>query len=160
MQTTSKDKALERLAAIEAETKELRKIIQAPDKKISVFDRINTIQDACEDQGLIYEEEIAFKTPKNNRQRATNAFNFAQIVVDSLLDGVVLDFTNGSQNKYYVWGTDYKSGSGFRFGEYGFGWSNAAYGGGARLYVDTLEKAKHFAAKFAPLLNEINNPIR
>ncbi len=53
--TTSKKEALARLDAIEKEQKELRKIIEAPEKR----EKPTTLKEACENQGVDYKEFLA-----------------------------------------------------------------------------------------------------
>lgn len=53
---TNQQEALERLTALENEAKELRKIINRPDRKGPVTDRVKTFEDVLEEAGTTAED--------------------------------------------------------------------------------------------------------
>lgn len=124
-----------------------------------ITDRIKTWEDAAAEKGLHPIDSLPFKTPTNSSQEATNAFFMLDIIADVLRQGVVLDWTNSSQKKWYAWFNNYKPGSGFSFHGTDYGWTSTHASGGARLCVDTSEKAEYFGKQFLPLFNKFLNPI-
>lgn len=122
------------------------------------IDRIKTFEDAYEDLGLDSEDELPFGIPANARQEAANAFTMLDIISESLLEGAKLDWADESQKKWYPYFYDYKPGSGFRFGGASYVWSYASTDGGARLCVDTQEKATYFGTQFLDIWNKFLNP--
>jgi hypothetical protein len=124
--------------------------------KMSVFDRIKTFEDACKDQGI--STDLPFQLPHSSLQRATNAFYKLDVINKSLLEGAVLDWEDSNQKKWYPWFTDYSTGSGFRFLDANCGWAGTNASGGARLCLDTQEKAKYFGTQFLDIWNDFQNP--
>jgi hypothetical protein len=123
-----------------------------------ITDRIKTFEDACAHLSLDPEEYLPFLIPKNARKQASNAFTMLDIISEALLDGVKLDWTNSDQKKWYPWFNEYSPGSGFRFGGTGYAWTTSATGGGARLCLDTEEKARYFGTQFIDIWNQYLNP--
>lgn len=124
----------------------------------NIIDRIKTFADACEDLGLDPDEQLPYPNPENDRQDAANAFTMLDIITESLLEGAKLDWTNSGQRKWYPYFNDYKPGSGFRFGDSHYAWTNTHATGGARLCVDTQEKANYLGTQFIDIWNKFLNP--
>lgn len=123
-----------------------------------ITDRIKTFEDACQDNGLDPHDVLPFHKPTNARQEAANAFAKLDIISESLLEGARLDWTDSSQQKWYPWFNNYQPGSGFRFDGALCGWTYAGTFGGARLCVDTQEKARYFGTQFLEIWNKFLNP--
>lgn len=123
------------------------------------IDRIKTFEDACHDLDLDPGGVLPYPRPASNaRQIAANAFAMLDIITEALLEGVKLDWTNDTQKKWYPWFNNYKPGSGFRFGDSGFVWADTYATGGARLCVDTQEKAQYLGTQFIDIWNKFLNP--
>lgn len=122
-----------------------------------ITDRIKSYEDACADLGLD-PEDLPFKNPKNNRQEADNAFHMLDVITESLLEGKKLDWEDSDQRKWYPVFNNYSSGSGFRFLGSNYVWSHSLADGGARLCVDTQEKADYSGNQFLPIWNKFLNP--
>jgi hypothetical protein len=125
-----------------------------------ITDRIKSYEDACADLGLDPVESLPFKNPKNNRQEAENAFHMLDVITESLLEGKKLDWEDSDQRKWYPVFSDYSSDSGFRFMHSDNVWTRAYAYGGARLCVDTQEKADYLGTQFLPIWNKFLNPIK
>lgn len=123
----------------------------------NIMDRVKSYEDACEVVGAD-PDDMPYKTPKNAREEACNAFHMLDIISEALLEGKVLDWTNSNQPKYYPWFNNYQPGSGFRFLVTDYDWANTGAGGGARLCLDTDEKAKYFGIQFIDIWNKFLNP--
>lgn len=124
-----------------------------------IIDRIKTFEDACHELGLDPEAVLPYSRPASNaRQIAANAFVMLDIISEALLESVKLDWTNDSQKKWYPWFNNYKPGAGFRFGVTDYVWAITTSGGGARLCVDTQEKAVYLGTQFIDIWNKFLNP--
>lgn len=130
------------------------------DFNIKVTDRVKSFEDACVELGIVIETALPYPKPVNNRQEYANACVMLDIISESLSEGIVLDWANNNQKKWYPWFNEYKSGSGFRFCESNFNWSNANTSGGARLCLPTKELADYFGQQFLPIWNKFLNPIK
>lgn len=123
-----------------------------------IIDRIKTWEDAAKEAG-IDPLDLPFKNDsKTARQEAVNAFYQLDVIAEVLRKGVVLDWTDSDQIKWYPWFYDYRPGSGFSFDAPGYEWSLTATYGGARLCVDTKEKAVFFGTQFLSIWNKFQNP--
>lgn len=105
-------------------------------------------------------DNLPFKTPKNNREKATNAFWMMDIITESYLDGTFIDWANSNQKKWSEWLDNYSSGSGFRLNGPGCAWALTNALGGARLFLDSKEKVLDRIKKFPQVIQDLNNPIR
>lgn len=137
-------------------TKQQIDLIKKYEQKIT--DRIKSYEDACDDLGLEPVESLPFENPKNNRQESANAFHMLDVITESLMEGKRLDWEDAGQRKWYPVFNDYSSGSGFRFLRSDIGWT--ATRGGARLCVDTEEKADYLGTQFLSIWNKFLNPIK
>lgn len=104
----NKEKALERLTAIELESKNLRKIIEDSDKPKNIMDRVKSFEDACEVLGSnpdIFTEydtddEVAYKKLK--------------VITRALNENWKKDWSNSNEYIYFPWfEMDKKPGSSF-----------------------------------------------
>lgn len=133
----NKTEALNRLSALENEAKALRAIIEAPEKKLSVIERILTIEDACNELGIDFDD--LYDDCEDEYEEAEKAIKtFAK----ALREGKA-----ASECFYYPY--FYRpSGGGFSCSAYdgGHGYTRV----GARLCVDTAEKAKHLGKCMEP----------
>lgn len=137
----NKDKALERLNAIEQEQRELGKIIENADKPKNIMDRIKTYENACDVLGCSYkmwsdydtEDEIAYKKLK--------------IITKVLNENHKKDWTNPNEPIYFPWfEIANKPGSGFDHSScYSWGtWSGVS----SRLGFKSRELAIYAAKQF------------
>lgn len=103
----SREKALERLKQIESETKELRKIIETPEKLIGV---VNTISEVYKRLGRkeLTIEDFAF-LPENKRVKALN-FQHIQVLEELFNEDWKTDWTNNNEYKWYPY-FEFKKGS-------------------------------------------------
>lgn len=127
---------------------------------MNIMDRIKKWEDAATELGIDPIESLPFPNPKNNREVATNAFFKLDAINQVLLEGVVLDWTNTNQKKWYPWFNEYRPGSGFSFYGTCCGWTATLANGGARLCLDTEKKAAYFGKQFLSIFNEYLNPIK
>lgn len=128
--------------------------------QIQITDKIKNWADAANAAGLDSINSLPFVGAHlSNRQKAANAFFKLDIIAEVLRNGVMLDWANDKQQKWYAWFNNYSPGAGFSFGDTYYGWTLADTDGGARLCVDTQEKAKYFATQFLDIFNEFLNPI-
>lgn len=123
-----------------------------------IIDRIKTWEDAAEEMGIDPGTSLPFPIPVGSFQNAANAFFKLDVIATVLLEGVVLDWTNSNQYKYYPWFNKYKPGSGFSFDDSLCGWTFTRTLGGARLCLDTAEKAEYFGRQFIDIFNQFLNP--
>lgn len=128
--------------------------------QVNIIDQIKNWEDAANIAGIDPIRSLPFTGSNlSSRQKAANAFFKLDVIAEVLREGIVLDWANDNQQKWYSWFNNYSTGAGFSFGASGFGWSYARAGGGARLCVDTQEKAKYFATQFLDIFNEFLNPL-
>lgn len=108
----NKEKALERLTAIELESRELRTIIENSDKPKNIMDRVGSFEDACEVLNMkpnIFspgdtDDEIAYKKLK--------------IITKALNEGWNKDWLNSNEYIYFPWfEMAKKPGSGFDYSD-------------------------------------------
>jgi hypothetical protein len=122
--------------------------------KKNIIDRVRTFEGACKIEGVKPADVIPFKGKKlTPDQVALNALAMLMLIVKVLREGVVLDYADSNQPKWYPWFIYDKSLSGFRFGGPGYVYTNTLTSGGSRLCVDTEAKAKYMGTKFIKLYN-------
>jgi len=94
-----KSDALKRIAVLESETAELRKIIENADKPKNIMDRVKTFTDACNVLGIN-------PTQVTNNSLDTNdeiAYKKLKIICKALNEGWEPDWNNINQIKYFPW---------------------------------------------------------
>lgn len=142
MQTINKTEALKRLAAIKDETKELERIINAPEK---ITDRVKTYEDACEVLGIdpddddfdeLESDEIAYIKLKR--------------IVRALNEGWKPNWDNSIQYKWYPWFYMQTSG----FGLYVARYDRASTHVGSRLCFQSEELAIYAAKQFKDIYQD------
>ncbi len=126
--------------------------------KMKIMDRIKTWEDAATEYGIDPVKDLPFQLPTSNRQHAANAFFKLDVIAEVLREGVILDWENKDQKKWYAYFYEYKSGAGFRFYDTCYDWTFSNSLGGARLCVDTQEKAKYMGTQFLDIFNQFSNP--
>lgn len=87
----------------------------------------------------------------SKRQRGKILFSMMELICDVFKEGVVLDYSDPNQRKWYPWG-EYKSGSGFALN--GVNSANTHSSVGTRLCVDMEEKAQHIWKHFNKIYQE------
>jgi len=135
-----KKEALKRLTSLENEAKELRKIIEAPDKPLNIMDRVKSVEDACNVIGknyCIFLEEIS------SLDADEQAYRKLKVIIKALQGDWKADFTNENQKKYYPYFKIDKSFSSFCFASVDYSWAawNIDSGSGSRLCLPTSELA-------------------
>jgi hypothetical protein len=112
-----------------------------------ITDRIKSFEDAC---------RVLDRDPKDAYFSAArpheNALRKWEVVCEALNEGVVLNFANSSQQKWYVWLV--YEGSGFRFGGVDYTNPCASAGLGSRHLLCSRALAEHAAKYFLDLLIE------
>jgi hypothetical protein len=71
-----------------------------------VRDRINTLEDVFAELGTTRLAIVPWGEPKNKKQKSQNAFAIIQAITEAYNEGPetkVLDWTNRTQPKYYLW---------------------------------------------------------
>lgn len=74
------------------------------DKKIlsgKILDRVKTWQDVLDEAGKDDEEVVPYSKPRGKKQKSQNAFARIQLLSEVLNEGVILDWSNRDQPKYY-----------------------------------------------------------
>lgn len=124
-----------------------------------ITERIFTFEDVCAEAGknpkdYIIPNREQFKGTDEEYDEAVGvvAFSKLQLICKVFREGVVLDWNNTSQRKYFPWML-HTAGSGFSFFGYGCGRTSSSVG--ARLSVDTAEKARHIGLHFADVYNQL-----
>ena len=127
--------------------KELEKTIDNFFKDDSPKDlfEITTIEEVCKRAG---ENPDDYVIPANatKRQRGKILFATMELICDVFKDGVILDYSNSKQDKWYLWG-EHSAGSGFSLGDVFYDFTLSFVG--ARLSVDTKPKAEHIWKYFS-----------
>jgi hypothetical protein len=116
---------------------------------MSSIDRIKTLKDAFEALGLNQQEETPFANPKNDRQKAANAFLFATVLVEALNEGRKPDYDNRNEVKYEIWWdmrSEAAGGPGFAY--YHCGLVSSRSDAGARLVFFDRKVAIYAATHF------------
>lgn len=137
-----KQKALSRLTSLEKEAKELRKIIDVPEK---ITDKVKTYEDACKVLGIDVDENLVRVSSEMDRDsKSIKAYAKLIIIARALNEGWIPDWNNSNQYKYYPY-FDMRSGVSFH-GSYD------AYcclsGVGSRLCFATEELSKYAGTQF------------
>lgn len=70
-------------------------------KSDKITDRIETMDDVYRALGVSEDEIVPWKKPKNKKQRSQNAIARIQCISEVLNEGLVPDFKNTNQKKYY-----------------------------------------------------------
>lgn len=147
----NKSEALKRLASAENEIKELRKIIDAPEK---ITDRVKSVIDACDEMGYDIADIRPWKSPINKRQEAVNAVEEMFVVTETLNEGWEADYNDGNQKKWYpifIWD---KGLGAFRFDGACYGYTGACADAGARHVFATEELARYAGTQFIDRYNK------
>lgn len=143
-QKMEKQKALDRLSAIENEAKELRKIIENADKPKNIMERVKTFSEACEVLG-INPNQITNNTFDSKDEIA---YKKLKIITKALNEGWEPDWKNQNQYKYFPWfDMNKKPGSGFDRSSYCIFWSRSS-SVSSRLGFKTNELALYAAKQF------------
>lgn len=136
-----KQKALNRLTSLENEAKELRKIIDAPEK---ITDRVKTYEDACKVLGIDVDENLVRVSSDMDRDaKSIKAYAKLIIIARALNEGWTPDWNNSSQYKYYPF-FDMRSGVSFYY-SYGDSYGSCV---GSRLCFATEELSKYAGTQF------------
>lgn len=150
-----KEEAKQRLTSIENEVKELRKIIDAPEVKGAIIDRVKTVQDACRELGvktygdayrvLRMEDRVLFSDhPIDQCDDATmNAMLFCR----ALNEGWWPNWDDSNERKWFPWFRMSSSGLAFEDSN-SYDWSSHS-AVGSRLCLKT-EALSDYSAKTIP----------
>ncbi len=119
----------------------------------AVIERVQTIEDAYTEKGLVRHEEIPFANPKNARQEAVNSFLDAIVLTEAYNEGWEPNWDDSEEEKYEIW-WDMRSdeldvsavGSGFSLDGVGFAYSDTFVG--SRLVFKTRALARAAAERF------------
>ena len=147
-----KNEALARLASIEAETQELRKIIEQPEQKFTL-DMLQSFEDACKLDGVKPSDILPYSNPNSDFQENINAYTKLIQITKVACQGWNSDWNNSNEYKYYPYFTMGRSGFGF-YGTY-CGWTGTAAGLGSRLVFSSRKEAEYAGKTFIKLYNDI-----
>lgn len=115
-------------------------------------DRIKTFEDACKDQKLNPKDVLPYVGKKLTiEQQVLNAYAMLRVIAKSLQGSWNPDWTNGKQQKWFVW-FEYKS-NGFGVGGTGYDYRFTVTYVGSRLCFPNSEMAKYFGQQFLDLHN-------
>lgn len=125
-----------------------------------ITDRVKSFADACDVLGI---HQPSFSMIVEDRSNgfthsdviAFNALMQLTLIVRALNEGWTPDWKDSNQVKYYVWLTDFKSGSGFSGS--GYDCSYAATHVGSRLCFKSAELAEYAGVQFRELYNQYFN---
>lgn len=112
--------------------------------KNPIIEKIKTFSDVLDHLGLESKDVIPYTNPVNKRQKFINASVKMSLIAEVLNEGVVLDFSNSSQPKYYPYFE--KSDSGWSV--YSFGSSYAIVEFGFAFFYKSSELALYAANQF------------
>ena len=143
MENLNKKEAIERLTAIEEETKQLRKIIEKADMPKNIMELVKTFEDACEVLGI----EVTFN---ENDTKDEIAYKKLKIVFKALNEGWVLDWSNSNEVKYYP----YFKMSPFGFDDTHYGGWDTCSNAGSRLCGKTDTIAEYAGRQFEDLYRD------
>mgnify|MGYP000028097908 CR=1 FL=1 len=138
----NKQDALKELSQVENRLKELRKIIEQPDK---ITDRVATLEEAKEILGV---KDDCFSTNKHSKKAL--AFQNLCIVIEALNEGWTPDWEDQNQAKYYNY---FRMKGGFSC------WSTYYYATGtavpSALCFKSEELARYCAKQFEQLYKDL-----
>ena len=147
----NKQEALERLAALEGETKALRKIIEMPDAPLKITDRVNSFLDAT--------TELSENDPEIKKYRKLHAIldhddwicavQRLVILCKALNEGTVLTTKHTRHYPYFL------VSSGFVFYTTTYDDAGARTSSAARLCLKNSELAIHLGKKFLPEMEAV-----
>ena len=109
-----KEEALKRIESLENETKELRKIIETPDRTGKITDRIKNFKDACDELGISGSDLLVKITGMDKDKISIIAYSQLIIIVRALNEGWTPDWSN---SKEYKWWPYFNMNSGFGFSD-------------------------------------------
>lgn len=118
----------------------------------NIIERIKTLEDALEYNGETLEQFEARTIKDSNDERAYKAL---KAIALALNEGTPMDYTDTDVYKYYPWFNAVGSGSGFSFRVCAYGFSFSLVG--ARLCVNTREKAEYMGKQFIEIYNTYIN---
>lgn len=150
--TMDKQKALERLSKLEDEAKELRKIIEAPEKKKDIFERLQTYEDCCIELNIDPQGQLPYDKPMNDVEISINAYAKLIVICKAFNEGWIPNFNDSNELKWYPWFQKNSSAFGFSGTHYD-GWCTNA-GAGSRLCLKSKTIAEHVGKKFEKIYNE------
>lgn len=133
----NKQEALTKLALLEKETAELRAIIEAPEKPLSILDS-PSYETACKIEGIDPIQSLPFLDPQNIDQEWHNAAHKLRTIAKVL--------RNGSDNKLY-YPVFNVSGGGFSFAYVSWYAYHCYRDAAAGLCVQDVDTAKFFGTQ-------------
>lgn len=145
-----KQAALKRLSVVEEETKELRRIIEAPDPIKNIKERVKSFENACAITGD--SDRLPFPTPTNKIQERINYDYMIYVITKALNEDWKLQWPHGSQYKWYPWMQYDEASSAFRFDLSTYDCAYASAGSGVRLA--TRELSDYFGKQFQDLISK------
>jgi hypothetical protein len=146
----NKEEALKRMSAIEAEQKELRKIIEECDKPKNIMDVIKTYEDARKSK-YVTKEDLWFESVQGQMPKNSLAFEKAKVISKALNEGHVFKM-DGSQNRYYPY---FSLSSGFVFDITGCAASDAYASSASALCFLSRELALYAGKQFEEVYRDL-----
>lgn len=119
---------------------------------VKITDRIKTFQDALDYNGETLDQ---FNARTANDSPDEVGYKKLKVIVQALNEGVVMNYNDVNEYKYYPWFYAAGSGSGFSFGDYGYVYSGSIVG--ARLCFKSKELAIYAGKQFTAEYNEFIN---
>lgn len=150
---TDEQKALEEIQEAKARittAETLLNKIKSAKKCGTIFDRIQTVEAAFEEEGLNMDDILPYKNPTTRKEKYRNACEVVEVVMKALNEDWEADYTNYSQYKYRPCvklkkDSSKRSGFGFAYSSYGCHGSADA---GSRLVLESSDKVMHFLKYF------------
>lgn len=131
-------------------TSEQLKEINKQQNKLSLIDRINTIEDIYKELGIKEGDFLPYKNPKTKQEKSLNALAKIYKITEYYNNGDIIDFKNSNTRKYYLY--NYIS-CGSLLVEVSFYYSDPA-GHSVGYFFSKEENAKDALKKFKDIFEE------
>ena len=122
----------------------LQKIIDAPEPKKDVTERIKTFEDACRETNTNLNDVIKYGDTKDEV-----AYKKLKIIGKALNEGWTPDWDNSHESKYFPY---FHKTPGFSF-DYSYYFSSGSFGGGP-LFFKSKELSDYFATQFLDICKD------
>lgn len=144
-----KKAALDRLASLEDEAKKLRSIIEKADEPKTIFERVQSFEDAC----VVMKVDIAeFVRKFGFLAKDTLAYEKLKVIAEALREGWKPNWNNSNQPKRYPW---FDMRGAVSFVSVVTYWGDTCSVVGSRLCQETEKKAEYMGKQFIDLYRDL-----